>query len=184
MSLRLVQAAAELENADDFHLGRLLLLLLAVNNRNNKTVEGITKLAKLDFLLRYPNCLERALKATNKDPSTARVLEHERTTIEAKMIRFRYGPWDERYRRWIGLLVARGLVNTFVKGKTVHVGLTELGCQVANRFADKSEFSDLHLRSELLIQAVGNYSATKIKNFIYEVFPEIVSLQWGEKIHL
>jgi len=113
------------------------------------------------------------LKATNKDPSTAHVLEHERTTIEAKMIRFRYGPWDERYRRWIGLLVARKLVTTFVRGKTVHVGLTELGYQVANRFAEQSEFSDLCFRSELLIKAVGKYSATKIKNLFMKFFQKL-----------
>ena len=48
------------------------------------------------------------------------------------MVRFRYGPWDERYRRWIGLLVARNLVTTYVRGHTVHVGLTERGRVVAN----------------------------------------------------
>ena len=59
MSLRLVKAVAETENLDDFHLGRLLVLLGSADLRKNtpltkaKAVEGITKLAKLDFLLRY-----------------------------------------------------------------------------------------------------------------------------------
>lgn len=35
------------------------------------------------------------------------------------MIRFRYGPWDDRYRRWIGILVAKGLAETSLKGHTV-----------------------------------------------------------------
>jgi hypothetical protein len=68
MSLRLVKAVAETENLDDFHLGRLLVLLGSADARKStpltkaKAVEGITKLAKLDFLLRYPTCLGRALQ--------------------------------------------------------------------------------------------------------------------------
>ena len=100
MSLRLVKAVAETENLDDFHLGRLLVLLGSADARKStpvtkaKAVEGITKLAKLDFLLRYPTCLERALKELGRDPGEANVQARERTSIEAKMVRFRYGPWD------------------------------------------------------------------------------------------
>jgi hypothetical protein len=114
MSLRLVKAVAETENLDDFHLGRLLVLLGSADARKStpltraKAVEGITKLAKLDFLLRYPTCLERALRELGRDPGEADVQPRERTSIEAKMVRFRYGPWDARYRRWLGLLAARG----------------------------------------------------------------------------
>src|ERR1700687_705743 len=77
MSLRLVKAVAETENLDDFHLGRLLVLLGSADARRNtaatkpKAVEGITKLAKLDFLLRYPTCLERALAKLGRDPAEA-----------------------------------------------------------------------------------------------------------------
>jgi hypothetical protein len=122
MSLRLIKAVAETENLDDFHLGRLLVLLGSADARRStaitkaKAVEGITKLAKLDFLLRYPTCLERALGELGKDPTEAAVHPRERTSIEAKMVRFRYGPWDARYRRWLGLLVARGLVTLGVAG--------------------------------------------------------------------
>ena len=50
MSLRLVRAVAETENMDDFHLGRLLVLLGSADARKAslvtkaKAVEGITKL--------------------------------------------------------------------------------------------------------------------------------------------
>src|SRR5580700_8564735 len=110
MSLRLVNAVADSENRDDLHLARLLVLLGSADARRTtpitkaKAVEGITKLAKLDFLLRYPTCLERALSELGRDPREAQVQPRERTSIEAKMVRFRYGPWDGRYRRWLGLL--------------------------------------------------------------------------------
>jgi len=67
MSLKLVHFAAEIEHSDEFHIARLIcclkLLLAAVAN----PVHGIMKLAKMDFLLRYPNCLVRALKAIGKE---------------------------------------------------------------------------------------------------------------------
>jgi len=184
MSLRLVKASLQTEEMDDFHLGRLLLLLQAKDLRAAKTIEGITKLAKYDFLLRYPNCLERALEAAKKRPERAEVKEHERTTIETKMIRFRYGPWDKRYRRWIGLLVARGLATTGIKGKTVHVGLTEKGRQIAEQLSQNEEFHDTKMRSDLIVSAFGSYSATRIKDFIYEVFPELETMKWGDEISI
>ncbi|QJD81620.1 hypothetical protein HH216_25060 (plasmid) [Spirosoma rhododendri] len=185
MSLRLLRAAAETENLDDFHLSRLLLLLGAFQGRKKRhSVQGITKLAKLDFLLRYPNCLTRALQAIGKSDDLAQVGEVEASSIEAKMIRFRYGPWDARYRRWIGLLSAKGLVNTYVEGNTVHVVITDKGKEVAGLFAEEDEFKLIAQRSLLIYKNFGDFSATKIKDFIYEVFPEIVTIKWGQEIQL
>ena len=133
MSLRLVKAAADSENDDSLHLARLLLLLGSADARKTtaitkaRAVEGITKLAKMDFLLRYPTCLERVLAILDKSSEDVAVQERERTSIESKMIRFRYGPWDARYRRWLGLLSSRGLVRLAVEGNTIVIGLTDAG---------------------------------------------------------
>ncbi len=185
MSLRLARAVAKVENADHLHVARLLVLLQAAEGRRGKkTVEGIMKLAKLDFLLRYPNCLERVLAATGGDVEAADVQPYERTTIETKMIRFKYGPWDERYRRWIGLLVAKGLVTTYVQGKTIHVGLTDRGREIAGKIRELEEFHDLSLSSALVVKAVGKMPATRLKEFIYDTFPELLTMKWGEQISL
>lgn len=190
MSLRLVKAVAETENLDDFHLGRLLVLLGSADARKSsaltkaKAVEGITKLAKLDFLLRYPTSLERALEKLGRDPHDAKVLPRERTSIEAKMVRFRYGPWDARYRRWLGLLAARGLVSLGVQGNTVQIGLSDAGRELAAQFRGDPLFADLVQRADLVIRAVGAMSATRLKDFVYEAVPEIVNLKWGEDIEV
>lgn len=186
MNLHIIRAIAKTENADEFHLARILVLLGAMDKRNkkNKTIEGIMKLAKLDFLLRYPNCLERVLVALNKDATKANIQPHERNTIETQMIRFRYGPWDSRYRRWIGLLMAKGLVITYVNGRTVHVGLTERGRELTTHLTALEEFQDLSTRSDLIVKAVGAYTATNLKEFMYTVFPELISMKWGEKISI
>lgn len=131
MSLTIVRAAQEIENCDDFHVARILLLLQASAGRSDKPVKGIMKLAKLDFLVRYPSGLVRVLEKLKRQKQADEIRTQEGETIEAKMIRFRFGPWDERYRRWIGIMSAKGLANTFVEGRTVNVKLTELGVSVA-----------------------------------------------------
>ncbi|WP_048050993.1 hypothetical protein [Methanosarcina soligelidi] len=184
MSLKLVHLAAEIENCDDFHIARLILLLNAAGKRSNKPVEGIMKLAKMDFLLRYPNCLVRALKAVDKEAIAQEIPTEEQNTIETRMIRFRFGPWDKRYRRWIGLLMSKGLVDTYLKGRTVNVKLTPAGIEVAAQLSELEEFSPIAKRSKIVVSAVGDYPATKLKDFVYEVFPEIVDMQWGRYIDI
>jgi hypothetical protein len=100
------------------------------------------------------------------------------------MIRFRYGPWDDRYRKWISLLVAKRLAQTYLEGRTVKVVLTEKGLELAEYLEQKSEFCDLSARSKIISTAVGDYNATKLKDFIYDVFPEITTMKWGEEIKL
>jgi hypothetical protein len=184
MSLKLVHLAAEIEDSDDFHIARLILLLNAAAGRSDKPVKGIMKLAKMDFLLRYPNCLVRALKAIGKEAATQEIPAEELNTIEARMIRFRFGPWDKRYRRWIGLLVSKGLAHTYLEGRTVNVKLTPAGIKVAAQLSDLDEFRTIAKRSKIVVSTVGGYSATKLKQFIYKVFPEIVDMQWGRHIEL
>jgi hypothetical protein len=104
--------------------GRLLLLLKAAAGRGPraKPLEGIMKLAKMDFLLRYPNILVRALNAIGESKKSASdaaatIPEQDRDTIEAHMIRFRFGPWDPRYRKWLSILVAKQLAIVYLEGK-------------------------------------------------------------------
>ena len=73
------------------------------------------------------------------------------------MVRFRYGPWDARYRRWLGLLAARGLVDTvsWRSGNTVQIGLSDAGRALAARFRADALYADLTRRADLVVKAVG-----------------------------
>ena len=190
MSLRIIKAVSDAENRDDLHLGRVLILLGSADARKSspagkaKAIEGITKLAKLDFLLRYPTCLERALRKLGRDSAEVRVQSRERTSIETKMVRFRYGPWDRRYRRWLGLLSARGLVTLGVHGTTVEIGLTDTGRAMSQHIRNDPLFGEIARRSDIAVRAVGGMSATKLKNFVYDAIPEIIDMKWGEEIAL
>jgi len=166
MALELVRALAKTELDDHLHMARLLMLLDAHSGKSNKPIEGVTKLAKLDFLLRYPNCLERALVAKDKSTELAHIQEFERTTIESKMVRFRYGPWDHRYRRWIALLVGKGLLRAGVEGRTVKLWLTDAG----------------HGRAKLVARTFGSMTGSALKDFVYATFPEITNMRWGDPI--
>lgn len=184
MSLALVRLAAAVERSDEFHLARILLLLKAAGKKSNKPIEGIMKLAKLDFLARYPAALVRLLEKLGKHAQAERIPEQERQTIEGAMIRFRYGPWDERYRRWLALLAARGLVDVYQQGATVHAKLTEAGAVQAEALIAIEDFKSLYERCKLVATAVGDYGGTRLMNLIYEVFPEILDHRWGERLHL
>jgi hypothetical protein len=184
MNLGLVRASAQLEQTDELHLIRVLLILLAARGRTNKPLEGLTKLAKMDFLLRYPSCLERALVALQKDPNQAEVQRFERETIEASMIRFKYGPWDKRYRKWLSLLVAKGLVDAVVEGNTINLSLSDRGLALAEEAASRPEFQKIAERSGLIQRIVGSFGAAKLRDFIYDTFPEIRGLSWGQEIRL
>lgn len=182
MALEFARALAATERDDNLHIARVLLLIVAHAGDKTRPVEGLTKLAKLDFLLRYPNCLERALEFAGKDPTKAGVAAFERTTIESKMVRFRYGPWDYRYRRWIALMVSRGLVAIDVKGKTVCLWPTHQGQETAMVLADQEALEDLANRAKLVAKSFGNRSGTDLKNFMYDTFPELIDMKWGEEI--
>lgn len=184
MSLDLLKAAARAENSDGLHLTRLLILLRCADKRGRtpKPVEGITKLAKLDFLLRYPVYLERALIQLGKSTADLDLLPRERTTVETKMIRFRYGPWDGRYRRWLTLLGSRGLLRVSMKGRKIEIGLTEEGRVLADDLSGQTIFADLADRGSIVMKTVGDMSGARLKDFVYEIVPEITGMKWGQEI--
>lgn len=188
--MTLFQILADLEDNDDLHLSRLLILLRAFAEKSKTgTVEGLTKLAKLDFLLRYPVYLERALEARKqakpnesiKPVEEAAVQDHERHSVESAMVRFKYGPWDHRYRRFLNLLVAHGLATITLQGRTYHIGLTEPGVAKTDELAEREENADI-LACTRVVKRHFDLSGTTLKNFIYDTFPEIVSLRLGEEI--
>jgi hypothetical protein len=172
-----------LERDDALHLGRLLILIDAFAGQSgNHEIEGLTKLAKLDFLLRYPTYLERALRARNADEAALKVQEFERTSIEAHMVRFKFGPWDHRYRRFLNILAGKGLVNVRTMGRTVTIGQTPRGRAAAAELVSEAEYSALRQRAALLKRHL-DLKATNLMEFIYATFPEVVSLRYGETIN-
>ena len=170
-----------IEGHEDLHLARLLILIGAFEEPDKPAIEGITKLAKLDFLLRYPTYFERAVLKRGQSPLSMSLADYERGTVEAQMVRYRFGPWDHRLRRFVNLLAARGLVQIAIHGRTVQISLTDAGKQVAAQLKDREEFRTIAGRASILKRRL-DIGATQLMSFIYETFPEIGTLDFDETI--
>jgi hypothetical protein len=179
-----VEAVANLDEVPELHVARLLILIDAfAGGEEGAAIEGITKLAKLDFLLRYPVMLERALQARGRSSREVDLEPHERYSVESEMVRYRFGPWDHRYREFINILVAKGLASVTVEGRKVVIMLTELGRQHARELGRQSAF-DKYARRSRVLKRHFDISATNLMTFIYETFPELLSLRSNAPITL
>jgi hypothetical protein len=179
--MTLSEIVTSLDKDEQSHLARILILLHAFDTDNGPSLEGITKLAKLDFLLRYPTYFERAMQAKKVNAQTIQLAEHERKTVEAEMVRYRFGPWDHRYRKFLNLLAGLGLVSIGTAGNAVVIVLTNKGKERAAELANADSFKPLARRA-LLLKKHLNLRSTDIMKFIYKTFPEITSLEYDEII--
>ena len=119
--------------ADDvleFHAARLLLLfkICGISGR----IDGLTKMAKLDFFVRYPQFFEEMCAHLGKTP-----MAPTHRPVESSMVRFHYGPWDRRYYHVLSYLEAKGLLTVERDGSMYVFKLTDVGKEIAKR-AEKS----------------------------------------------
>ena len=177
----LVEIVTSLDRDEDVHLARILFLLRAFSRDDGPALHGITKLVKLDFLLRYPSYFEKALIARDVSMKNLPVEDYERLTVEARMVRYRFGPWDHRYRRFLNILAGKGLVSLRTDGRTIQIDLTDRGHGISEALANRSEFGKIAQRAALLRRHL-DIGATRLMEFIYEQFPEIATLEYDEGI--
>ncbi len=166
----------EADESLEFHAARLLLLLYYAGGRDRK-IEGRTKLAKMDFLVRYPTYLvesARIKKVTTDIQPTARP--------ESRMIRYKYGPWDTKYFDIFAFLVAKDFVKIQAeKSKGDVFYLTEKG-RVAVEELEGPEFYDVVKRCRLVYKLFGGVTGNTIKKFIYRYFTDIIDQPLGAEI--
>jgi hypothetical protein len=171
-----------------YHQARILLLVDAVASAQGHQgkVDGLTKLAKLDFLLRYPAFAPVVLDALS--PADPRLgLDEEEAVdpgnVEAPMIRYKYGPWDDRYYAVIGALVSRNLLR-YVRGRRGSVALTPTptGRVFAAQLAAAGEWSEIAERSKAIAESSAGLTGNALKNLIYQRLGSLMDRQFGEVI--
>ena len=172
-------------SADDiieFHLARLLLLLKFCGTAGR--IDGLTKMAKLDFFARYPDFFRVAKAAVAKDEGESEHLSPSAThTVESAMVRHHYGPWDKRYYQVLSVLEAKGLIVVAKEGNSYRITLTDLGSDRARVLSTKTSFAHLVARMKDIKKPFGAMKGNKIKRLIYEVFDaEIGQRARGEVI--
>lgn len=158
---------------------RILLLIDKFTTRA-KFLEGRTKLAKLDFLLRYPHFMQRALTIRAPD-MVMTVSKDEAQNIENRMIRYRYGPWDPSYFSVLGRLIGKGLVQIVPAKQGVGYRATEIGHQLAVNLVEEESWQETWERIELL-KSHFDLSGNSLKKFIYKHFPEVTGASWGSEL--
>lgn len=142
-------------------------------------LEGRTKMAKLDFLLRYPMYLTRALEESDLDVQID--VTDPISPIEARMIRYRYGPWDPAYFAVLGSLIGRGLIESNPLKQGFGYRTTASGEQLSRQLEDDESFQDITQRVAVLRNHF-DWSGNKLKNYIYELFPEVTNASWTENL--
>ncbi|MCA6573125.1 MAG: hypothetical protein IM537_15630 [Pseudanabaena sp. M57BS1SP1A06MG] len=156
--------------ADDiveFHAARLLLLLKICGT--NGRVEGLTKLAKLDFFVRYPEFFNKAAAAANESIRSASKI------VESSMVRYHYGPWDKRYYEIIAYLRSRGLIQITQKNNTYIFQITSLGEGKVKLLKTDSAYKNLCEQMNRVKSAFGKKAGSTLKNMIYKIFQEEVT---------
>lgn len=156
-----------------------LLLLIEGFSRGSKALEGRTKLAKLDFLLRYPEYLERALKI--RRPHLAPPSRVSEADVESRMVRYRYGPWDPSYFALLGRLMGKGLVRPVPFSRGIGYRTTEKGRTIASALRAEESWHEVAQRVDILRQHF-DLAGTTLKNFIYDHFPDVTHARWGRSL--
>lgn len=159
----------------EFHAARLLLLVSECGI--DGTVDSLTKLAKLDFFVRYPAFLERV---ADRDGAVSRKLDH---SVESSMVRFKYGPWDHRYYQLLPYLEARGLIRVLERDRNIEFTITPQGREIADLLAAQPAFSKLVEQMGKVKRHLGRKSGSSIKKLIYKTFDdEVTHKSYGETI--
>lgn len=154
------------DDITELHAARLLLLLHHCGKGDK--INGLTKLAKLDFFVRYPNFFERI--AQHLDQVACAAIQQ----IESTMVRHHYGPWDKRYYQILGFLESRGLMMVSKRNNSFDFALTPLGHDRAKTLSKNEAYRPLADQMKAVRKLLGRKSGTQLKNLVYKVFDEEV----------
>lgn len=174
-----------------YHAARLLLLIRFCGKPRTKQsqqlpgVKGRTLLAKLDFFLRYPVYLKKAaeiLKRDFSDEDFGLVPDDETRSVESRMVRYLYGPWDHIYYLTLAYLIGKELITVEIDRGTEIFRLTEKGQGIAKMLTQEPEYVDLARRADTAYHLFNPYGGGRLKDFIYTHFPEVVNRELGEAI--
>lgn len=158
----------------DFHAARLLVLLLRCGHGRRNRIDGRTKLAKLDFFVRYPAFLEKARNELRSRSLNIQEWVADGAEIEAPMIRYRYGPWDPRYRQFLYFLESRKLIVVTIS-RPEGVLLTATGRALARELCTRTSFVPIVERCDAMIGNLSELNGSELKDLIYNLFPTEVT---------
>lgn len=168
---------------------RLLILIDEVgaaveHSARVRVIHGTLKLAKLDFLLRYPEYLYQAVKIVS--PSTEKYWNDVRAH---PMSKYKMGPFEREYYNVFALLDSRGWTETIRSGGLLSrersFFLTRLGREfIAAELAHEAKWKEHQEVARVIRQFFGNWTGAELKNFLYQQFPKISATGLDDTIPL
>jgi len=163
--------------------GRVLLLINAFSGTPSRPreLEGRVKLAKIDFLIRYPTYLVRVLRLRGVPETTLATVETDRDPLEDRMIRYRYGPWDPAYYAVLGSLIGRGLVEALPVPRGIGYRATLTGRALAHELRLDESWADVDVRARLAKRHLDKAGST-LKALLYEAIPEMTNATWRQEL--
>jgi DNA-binding PadR family transcriptional regulator len=163
----------------EFHAARMLLLIRLCGTKDQTglpKIAGLTKMAKLDFFVRYPRFFDRITAYLRKAQGTL-------PNVESSMVRHHYGPWDKRYYHVLAYLESKELISVDKSGSTFFFSLTPLGQEVAEALRNKQSFKGLVRQMKAVKKVLGPKTGSSLKKLIYEAFQkEVAEKELGEVI--
>ena len=157
------------EEVFELHAARLVLLLKHCGIKNR--IDGLTKMAKLDFFVRYPPFFIKAAQSLGAQ------LEAPAASSDSSMVRYRYGPWDDRYYHLLSYLESAELITIRRVGRSYRVTLTPSGETIANSLTEDTSYRSLVQHMRNVKKVMGSKGGSTLKNLIYDLFESEV----GEK---
>ncbi len=99
------------------------------------------------------------------------------------MIRFHYGPWDDRYYHVLAFLEATGLLEVNKAKNTFTLRLTDKGQVAAKQLADDPAYDSLVDQMKRVKKTLGGRAGSSLKKLIYAIFDkEVGHAPLGETI--
>lgn len=163
-----------------YHQARILLLVSAVAAApgHSRKLDGLTKLAKLDFLVRYPALASAILDELPDGDARMHLTTDDvaaPTEAEDPMMRYKYGPWDDRYYPVVGALVSRGLLRyTRARKGSVALAPTAAGRKLAESLVTDPVWHEIADRCDAIAKASAGLTGNALKERIYDRLPSLM----------
>ena len=171
-----ISSALPAETVFELHAARMLLLLKHCGVRSR--IDGLTKVAKLDFFVRYPAFFRKAALALDETVETP-----AGSSTDSLMVRYKYGPWDNRYYHLLSYLESTGLVSIERVSRLYRISLTPKGEALAETIGEHSSYGALIQHMKNVKRTMGAKGGTTLKNLIYRHFEsEVGQRPLGEVI--
>ncbi|MBF8185986.1 hypothetical protein ITP53_09555 [Nonomuraea sp. K274] len=126
-------------------------------------------------MIRYPVMLEKLLSVLDErlDLHIAKPTRSERLAVESRMVRYKFGPWDDNYYPIIGTLIGLGLIEKASGRGRIAVRSTRAGVELSTRLSNDENWSAIAARCRFAAQHF-DMSGNQLKELIYANLPDVI----------